>query len=137
MHARLARPSTGQLIAFVIMLSVPSCVSAAGSAKKEAGTPDKDPPAAVSSTDSDNPHVWRTRSTSVAVFKNGLGFFVREGNVALHDGWCLAGEVPPAAFGTLAIYSVDPDEVVDMVGSGPGEIVEFDGQLKRCIGCIR
>jgi hypothetical protein len=74
-----------------------------------------------------NPTLWKPRVTSVSVFKNGMGFFMREGEVALRDGWCLSREVPPAAFGTLAIYSHNADEVVDMVGSGPGEVVEFDG----------
>jgi hypothetical protein len=62
----------------------------------------------------------------VAVFKNGLGFFMRQGDVRLRDGWCVAGQVPPAAFGTLAIYSLNDRQAVDIVGSGPGEIVEFD-----------
>ena len=77
--------------------------------------------------DAENPHLWKSRVTSVAVFKNGLGFFLREGQVALREGWCVAGEVPPAHFGTLAIYSHAKDEVVDVIGSGPGEVVEFDG----------
>ncbi len=77
---------------------------------------------------SDNPHVWKPRIRSVAVFKNGLGFFLREGDVKLRDGWCVAESVPPAAFGTLAIYAHSDKEVVDIVGSGPGEIVEFDGR---------
>jgi hypothetical protein len=76
----------------------------------------------------DNPHVWKPRTRSVAVFKNGLGFFLREGEVKLRDGWCVAENVPPAAFGTLAIYDCDENEVVDVVGSGPGEVVEFDGR---------
>jgi hypothetical protein len=76
--------------------------------------------------ESENPHVWRPQTRSVAVFKNGLGFFMREGNVQLRDGWCLAGQVPPAAFGTLAIYALDDRQAVDIVGSGPGEIVQFD-----------
>lgn len=75
----------------------------------------------------DNPHLWKSRVTSVAVFKNGLGFFLRQGDVTLRDGWCVAREVPPAHFGTLAIYSHARDQVVDIVGSGPGEVVEFDG----------
>ncbi len=79
------------------------------------------------SPDPENPHLWKPKVTSMAVFKNGLGFFLREGPVTLRDGWCVAGEVPPAHFGTLAIYSHDKDEVVDVIGSGPGEIVEFDG----------
>jgi len=74
-----------------------------------------------------NPRHWQPRTTSVAVFKNGLGFFMREGGAALHEGWCVAQQVPPATFGTLAIYSLNPEHTVDVVGSGPGEVVEFDG----------
>lgn len=78
-------------------------------------------------TDPDNPHVWSPRTKSVAVFKNGMGFFMREGSVSPRDGWSVAKEIPPAAFGTLAIYSTNQSELVDVVGSGPGEIVDFDG----------
>jgi len=74
-----------------------------------------------------NPRIWQPRTKSVAVFKNGMGFFLREGEAALHDGWLVAKEIPPAAFGTLMIFSTNKDEVVDIVGSGPGEVVEFDG----------
>lgn len=74
-----------------------------------------------------NPHVWAPRTKSVAVFKNGMGFFMREGEVSLRDGWGVAREIPPAAFGTLAVYSVNPQELVDVVGAGPGEVVDFDG----------
>ncbi len=83
--------------------------------------------AAKAEAKDENPYVWKPRVTSVAVFKNGLGFFIREGEVELRDGWCVAKQVPPAAFGTLAIYSLDEDNIVDIVGSGPGEIVDFDG----------
>jgi len=76
----------------------------------------------------ENPHLWKPRTRSVAVFKNGLGFFIREGKVKLRDGWCVAKHIPPAAFGTLAIYAHQEEETVDIVGSGPGEIVEFDGR---------
>lgn len=75
----------------------------------------------------ENEHLWKPRVTSVAVFKNGLGFFLRQGETSLRDGWCLAGEVPPAHFGTLAIYAHGQEDSVDIVGSGPGETVEFDG----------
>ena len=74
-----------------------------------------------------NAHLWKPRVTSVSVFKNGFGFFVRQGDVKLRDGWCVAGELPPAHFGTLAVYSHAKDQLVDIVGCGPGEIVEFDG----------
>ena len=75
-----------------------------------------------------NPCIWDGRTRSVAVFKDGLGFFMRQGDVRLREGWCMAAEIPPAAFGTLAIYALDDETVVDVVGSGPGQIVEFDGR---------
>ena len=89
-----------------------------------------DPPAAppAAKAEDENPHVWKPRIRSVAVFKNGLGFFMREGETQLRDGWCVTEQVPPAAFGTLAIYSRNDKETVDIVGSGPGEVVEFDGR---------
>ena len=72
-----------------------------------------------------NPHLWRPATKSVSVFKNGLAFFVQEGAASLHQGWCHASSVPPAAFGTFAIYSTDPDHTVDLVGVGPGELIDF------------
>jgi hypothetical protein len=80
---------------------------------------------------SDNPYVWDSKISSVSVFKNGLGFFTREGEVKLRDGWCTVSEIPPASFGTLAIYSHDKKHGVDVVGSGPGEIVDFDDDTAR------
>lgn len=77
--------------------------------------------------DEANPHLWKPRTKSVAVFKSGVGFFLREGPATLRDGWAVAKEIPPAKFGTLALFSTKKDELVDLVGSGPGEIVEFDG----------
>lgn len=81
---------------------------------------------ATQPADDENPHLWRPRTKSVTVFKNGFGFFMGEADVALRDGWCVAREVPPAAFGTLAIFAHDKAHLVDMVGAGPGEVVEFD-----------
>ncbi len=69
---------------------------------------------------------WNPKVTSVTVFKNGLGFFLRQGRVALRDGWCVSDAVPPASFGTLAVYSHEKNETVDIVGAGPGEMVAFD-----------
>ena len=86
------------------------------------------PSAVKAADDEENPFVWKPRTRAVAVFKNGLGFFMREGEVKLRDGWCVAEHVPPAAFGTLAIYACSQKETVDVVGSGPGDVVEFDGR---------
>lgn len=104
-------------------------LSLAQNGDKAAEAEDKKPAAgkAVAKADDENPRLWQPRTKSVAVFKNGMGFFMREGAASLHEGWLVAREIPPAAFGTLMIFSVRKDEVVDIVGSGPGEIVEFDG----------
>ncbi len=80
-----------------------------------------------SSLEADNPHVLKPKTKSVAVFKNGMGFFTRHAQATLSDGWCFAEELPPAAFGTLAIYSTSPTETVDVVGAGTGESIHFDG----------
>ena len=74
-----------------------------------------------------NPRVWQPQIRSVAVFKNGMGFFMSDGEASLEQGWCQAEDVPPASFGTLAIYVEDEKQTVDIVGSGPGQIVAFDG----------
>ncbi len=76
----------------------------------------------------ENPYLWKPRTRSVAVFKNGFGFFMADAPTALRDGWCTAASVPPAAFGTLAIYSKTEGQTVDVVGAGPGEVVEFDAK---------
>ncbi len=93
----------------------------------------------------ENEHLWKPRTTAVTVFKNGFGFFMREGKVKLRDGWCVSSPVPPAAFGTLAIFSGKKNEMVDIIGSGKGEIFEFDGhdvsdteesRRKRLASCL-
>ena len=115
-RCRLKHPATVALAVLLVFGGAAACAAAPARAAA--------PPAADGD---ENPYLWKPRVTSVAVFKTGLGFFVREGEVGLRDGWCVAREVPPATFGTLAIYSHSLQETVDVVGSGPGEVVEFDG----------
>ena len=93
-----------------------SCIASAQPATQPAGGAAK------------NPYLLAPKTRSVAVFKNGFGFFMSEGDVALRDGWCTAADVPPATFGTLAIYAHGGDQTVDVVGAGPGEVVVFDGR---------
>jgi len=76
----------------------------------------------------DNAYLWQPKTRSVAVFKSGYGFFMGDAEVTLRDGWCTAADIPPATFGTLAIFAHGADQTVDIVGSGPGEVVEFDGR---------
>jgi hypothetical protein len=84
-----------------------------------------DPPAKEKTEE--NPHLWKPQTKSVAVFKNGFAFFLREGDVSPREGWVTAKDIPPATFGTFAVFSNNKDELVDIVGAGPGEIVDFDG----------
>ena len=105
----------------VVWVVLACCGSAAGQAATRPATQPVSKPA-------ENPHLWKPRTTSVAVFKNGFGFFMGQADVALREGWCTAADVPPATFGTLAVYSHAADQTVDVVGAGPGEVVEFDGR---------
>lgn len=57
---------------------------------------------AVSFADEASIPVLKTKIKTVAVFKNGLGFFVREGQISVNkDGWAMTETVPDAALGTL------------------------------------
>ena len=81
---------------------------------------------AIADDEQQNPYLWKPQTKSVAVFKNGLAFYIREAETELRDGWCVAEQIPPASFGTLAVFANDENKIVDIVGAGPGEIFEFD-----------
>jgi hypothetical protein len=83
-------------------------------------------PFAWAETNVPTPNVWTPKTKSVSVFKNGLAFFLQEGTAELHDGWCHAKSVPPAAFGTFAVFSTNSDHQVNLVGIGDGDSIEFD-----------
>jgi len=51
--------------------------------------------------------VLNTEVKAVAIFKNGLGFFVREGEVRLRDGWAVTEYVPNATLGSVWIGTLD------------------------------
>lgn len=121
-----ARPCWLVILAGLVLIGCGSVDATAKQPGAEATSAEAGP--AATATEDGNPHVWKPRTRSVAVFKNGLGFFIREGKVKLRDGWCMAREIPPATFGTLALYARDEKETVDIVGTGPGEVVEFDGR---------
>lgn len=73
------------------------------------------------------------RATSVAVFKNGLGFVVKQGTVKTAQGTAMIEPVPAATLGTLwvapAQASMAIEEVVAMRGKGkeraPVSVEEF------------
>lgn len=43
----------------------------------------------------------KTQTKTIIVFKNGLGFFIREGETALQDNWAVTETVPKATLGTF------------------------------------
>lgn len=59
--------------------------------------------------------ILKTKPKSIAVFKNGLGFFTREGEVRPAGGWAVSDEVPQAALGSLWIGLLDKDARLEEV----------------------
>jgi hypothetical protein len=49
--------------------------------------------------------VLTTKARNIAVFKNGIGFFMREGTVHPRDGWAVTEYVPNSSLGSLWISS--------------------------------
>ena len=52
---------------------------------------------------------------TIAVFKNGLGFFIREGEVTLKDGTAVMENVPKSTLGSLWIGSQEKETVLEEV----------------------
>ncbi|HMK51090.1 MAG TPA: hypothetical protein VK551_01195, partial [Thermodesulfobacteriota bacterium] len=80
-------------------------------------------PIVSSAKDSSLP-VLNTKARNIAVFKNGLGFFMREGTVRLNDGWAVTEYVPNASLGSLWIGSLDKDTILE-------EVVGFKEDVQR------
>ena len=64
-----------------------------------------------------------TKPTTIAVFKNGLGFFIREGVASLADGWAVTSHVPSPALGSLWIASLDDEATLE-------EVVGFEEEIE-------
>jgi hypothetical protein len=71
--------------------------------------------APVSFAEEEEVPVLETEARTVAIFKNGLGFFQREGETALKQGWAVLKTLPNAALGTLWIGSLDREARVEEV----------------------
>ena len=80
------------------------------------------------SGEKDNPlPILQTKAKTLAIFKNGLGFFIREGEVELHGNWAVTKYVPQAALGSLWIGSLDKDAQLEEV-IGFFEDVKSEGE---------
>ena len=73
--------------------------------------------------------VLNTKAKSIAVFKNGVGFFMREGTVRSNDGWAVTEYVPNASLGSLWISSLDKDSILE-------EVVGFKEEVQRSFEAI-
>lgn len=81
---------------------------------------------------------FETKITSVAIFKDGYSFFIREGNAELEGGWCMTQVVPPASKGTVWVFSNEAN-VDTVINTGDNEVAfkdtsDLSATLKRKIG---
>ncbi len=85
-------------------------------------------PTLGSTKDSSLP-VLNTKVKNIAVFKNGIGFFTREGTVRLNDGWAVTEHVPNASLGSVWIGSPDKDSILE-------EVIGFKEDVQRSFEAI-
>jgi len=71
-------------------------------------------------------NAFKTKTKSVAIFKDGYGFFLREGKAALVDYWCMTDYIPKAIAGTFWLYTLERGTVVDTVRSTGKNNIKFD-----------
>ena len=67
---------------------------------------------------------FATTLKSVSVFRDGFGYYVREGKVKLENGWATTNIVPAAIKGTVRFYTLDKNDHIDQV------IIEKENRLE-------
>lgn len=72
-------------------------------------------------------NVFKTKTKSVAIFKDGYGFFLREGKASLQDGWCMTDYIPKATAGTFWLYTMEPGTAINTVRSTGNNGIKFEG----------
>jgi hypothetical protein len=70
---------------------------------------------------------FSTSLKSVAVFRDGFGYYVREGRVKLENGWATTDLVPQAIKGTVRFYTLDKSDKIDQVVIGKENRLDFAG----------
>ncbi|WP_144241080.1 DUF4139 domain-containing protein [Fimbriimonas ginsengisoli] len=68
---------------------------------------------------------FSTALKSVAVFRDGFGYYVREGKVKLENGWATTDLVPQAIKGTVRFYTLDKNDKIDQVVIGKENRLDF------------
>jgi hypothetical protein len=68
---------------------------------------------------------FKTTLKSVSVFRDGFGYYIREGRVKLENGWATTDIVPSAIKGTIWFYSLDAGDKIDTVVMAKENRIEF------------
>ena len=68
---------------------------------------------------------FATTLKSVAVFRDGFGYYTREGKVKLEDGWATTDLVPTAVKGTVWFYTMDTGDKIDTIVMGKENKIAF------------
>lgn len=74
---------------------------------------------------SDN-FAFQSELKTLVVFKEGFGFYMREGSAVLENGWATTNFVPRAASGTFWVYPLNPADRVDTVVTTNDNRIMFD-----------
>ncbi len=71
-------------------------------------------------------NTFETKLKSVSIFRDGFGYYVREGKVKLENGWATTNFIPQAIRGTVYVYTLDKDDKIDTVVTTPDNRIGFD-----------
>ena len=82
--------------------------------------------AAMDKSEGKASNAFKTKAKTVVIFKDGYGFFLREGRASLIDHWCMTDYIPQAVAGTFWLYSPDPGMAVTTVRSTGRNQVPFE-----------
>lgn len=66
------------------------------------------------------------RLSSVSIFRDGYGYFVKEGKVKLENGWATANFLPKAIAGTVWVTAEESNAKVDEVIATKSNTIRFD-----------
>lgn len=65
---------------------------------------------------------FKAKTRSVAAFKNGMAFIVKDGEATLADGWAMFDSIPNAALGTFWVGSTTPGATVERLMAGVEDV---------------
>lgn len=81
-------------------------------------------------------NTFKTKTKTVAIFKDGYGFFLREGRAHLIDGWCMTDYIPRATAGTFWFYTLENGTAVNTIRSTSKNMIKFESpnELVQTLG---